>query len=88
MNLYRVVISFFREQLQFTQERGCLAMTPGQALDDTFSNLGIDRTKITDLKVWVELPKSLDSFGRDAVYLRAVNSDQSVGDLWKSRAHL
>jgi hypothetical protein len=60
-------------------------MTPGQALDDTFSALGIDRTKITSLRVWVELPKSLDTFSRDAVYLRAVNSDMSVEDLWRSR---
>lgn len=73
--------------MHFQQERGVLAMSPGQALDDAFSALQIDRTQIYDLKCWVEQPASLDSFGFDAQYMYAVNSDRQLKDLWNSRPH-
>lgn len=74
-----------RQNMQYMAERGVLAMTPGQALDDVIGNLNIDRTRITGLKCNVELPSRLDAFGEDIQLLDCINSHGSVADVWRAR---
>lgn len=87
MNIYRVVISFFRENLQFMSERGALAMTPGEALDQVMGNLQIDQTRIRSLKTMVSKPETLEEFSGDAQMMSVVGNRLSVKDLWESRPH-
>lgn len=85
MSLYRVVISFMKEHMQFMQERGVLAMTPGQALDDTVSSLQIDLTRIDSFKAWTTKPSALDDFSYDAQFLTCLGSRHTVKDVWFKR---
>ncbi len=85
MTVYRVVISFMRQLVHFQQERGVLAMTPGQALDDVMTALKVDRTQINSLKIWVEDPIALDIFHTDTQSMIAINSSMSVRDLWNRK---
>lgn len=85
MSLYRVVISFMKEHLQFMSERGALAMTPGQALDEVLSHLQVDVTRIDGFKAWTTKPKSLDDFSYDAQFLNCLGSKHTVKDVWLKR---
>lgn len=85
MSLYRVVVSFMKENLQFMSERGVLAMTPGQALDDVVTSLQVDLTKIDSFKTWTEKPNQLDSFSYDAQFMKCINSHHTVKDVWFKR---
>ena len=86
MKLFRVVVSFFMPTgIQFMAERGILAMTPGQALDETLVHLEIDQTKITSFKCWTEVPDRLDNFSEDAQYMKCLNTSYSVRDFWTKR---
>jgi hypothetical protein len=85
MNLYRVVISFMREHMQYMSERGVLAMTPGQALDETLSHLRIDHSKIHSFKSWTEKPDKLDAFSYDAQNLACLGSTRTVREIWTKR---
>jgi hypothetical protein len=85
MNLYRVVVSFMKENMQFMAERGVLAMTPGQALDDTITHLGIDLTRIDSFKAWTQRPSALADFSEDAQFLACLGSKHSVRDVWFKR---
>lgn len=67
-------------------ERGVLAMTPGQALDDVLVNLGIDQRRISSLKIWVELPEKLETFCYDAQLMNCVNTNSNLKDLWQQRS--
>lgn len=85
MSLFRVVISFMQDLAHYQQERGALAMTPGQALDDVFSALQIDRTRIYNFRSFVEIPSTLDAFHPDTQGMQAVGSHMSVKDIWERR---
>lgn len=85
MQIYRVVISFMRENMQFMYERSALAMTPGQALDDVVSNLKIQRAKVHSLKTWVNRPEQYTDFSLDARLLPVINSDQRLDELWRRK---
>lgn len=66
-------------------ERGCLAMTPGQALDDTISQLNIDFTQCHGFKAWAQLPSALNEFSEDARFLDCINTNYTVQDVWLKR---
>lgn len=85
MSLYRVVISFMRENMQFMSERGVLAMSPGNALDDAVSALGVDQTKVHSFKSLVWRPEALTDFSDDAQFLACIGSKHSVRDVWNKR---
>lgn len=85
MNLYRVVVSFMREQLQFMAERGVIAMTPGQALNDVLDNLQVDLSKVQSFKTWTARPDSLDDFTEDAKFFNCINTKYTVRDYWSKR---
>lgn len=85
MRLYRVVVSFMKEHMQFMSERGVMAMTPGQALDDVFSHLQVDLTKIDSFKAWTMRPDKLDDFSYDAQSLMCLGTNHTVKDVWFKR---
>jgi len=85
MRLYRVVISYMKDQLQFMAERGVLAMSPGQALDDVLSHLQVDQTRISSLKCFTTKPQELDEFTMDAQFLHCIGTNRSVQDIWTKR---
>jgi len=86
MKLFRVVISFLMPQgIQFMAERGILAMTPGEALDQTLSHLQIDQTKITSFKSWTEIPTQLDSFSYDTQDMMCIGTRYTIKDFWTKR---
>lgn len=86
MDIYRVVISFMTAQhMQYMQERGALAMTPGQALDQVIDSLNIDKTRIHSFKTYVQKPETLQEFDRDAAMLVCIGSDMTVKDLWRRK---
>ncbi len=86
MSIFRVVISFFLPTgLQFMSERGILAMTPGQALDETLVHLEIDQTKITDFKSWTEKPNKLSIFSEDAQDMNCLNTRYTLKEIWQKR---
>lgn len=85
MSLYRVVISFMREQMHFMSERGVFAMTPGQALDQVLENLAIDLSKVNSFKTQTEKPEQLDAFSYDAQFMNCLGTGRTVRDIWSKR---
>lgn len=85
MSLYRVVVSFMREHMQFMAERGVKAMTPGQALNDVLDALQVDQSRIESLKCMVSKPRELDEFSEDAKFMACVGTSHSVKDIWNKR---
>lgn len=66
-------------------ERGVLAMSPGQALDDVLTHLQVDLTKAYQLKTWVAKPQELSDFSHDAQFCDCVGSRYTVRDVWAKR---
>ncbi len=85
MSIYRVVVSYFNNHLQFMAERGVLAMTPGQALDSTLQHLQIDQTKCHSFKAWTQKPEALTDFSEDALFQECVGSNYTLRDIWSKR---
>jgi hypothetical protein len=84
MRIYRVVISFMKDQLHFQSERGVAANTPGHALDAALLNLGVKISDVDSLKTIVERADSLECFGYDAQHMICLNTSRTVVDVWRS----
>lgn len=85
MAIYRVVVSFFRDMMQFNCERGVLAMNPGEALSMALTNMNIHMSQIHSFKAWVVQPESLGEFNHDAALFNCIGTDSSLVDIWKRR---
>ena len=71
--------------LQFMAERGILAVTPGEALDQTLVHLAIDQTKIQRFKAWTEIPDKLSDFSEDTQMLSCPGTRYTVKEIWHKR---
>lgn len=71
--------------MQYMQERGCLAITPGQALDDVVSALSIQVSQVQSFKSWTVIPTALEDFSHDARFLDCIGTKYSVQDIWTKR---
>jgi hypothetical protein len=85
VTIYRVVISFFHDLMQFNCERGVLAMNPGEALNMALSSMNIHMSQIHSFKSWVAQPESLEEFSHDAMLLNCIGTDHSVSDIWERK---
>jgi hypothetical protein len=82
LNIYRVVISYWKNELHFMAERGVQASTPGQALDLVLQSLQIDPVQVEKFKSWTERPNSIDAFSPTAQFFKCVGASGSVRDIW------
>ncbi len=71
--------------MQYMQERGVLAMTPGEAIDIFIRETNLVMHKVYSFKCWVSKPDELKDFSHDALILNAIGSELSVQDLWKRK---
>lgn len=85
MYIFRVAISFMRENMHHMHERAVLAMSPGQALVDMLAKLNIYTHAVSGFKSYVCEPGSLSEFSRDAQVLPVIGSDMALQDLWKRK---
>jgi hypothetical protein len=85
LSIYRVVVSFLRDQLQFMAERGVWAMNPGEALNTALDHLMIKPYLVKSLKTIVEKPDELASFSYDAQNMICLGTRYTVQEIWQKR---